>query len=40
MIPGDQLAANQRVTEVFERLGIPYYLCGSMAASYHLPGHG
>lgn len=35
MIPGEQLAANQRVAEVFEALGIRYYLCGSMAASYH-----
>lgn len=35
MIPDEQLAVNQRVAEIFEALGIRYYLCGSMAASYH-----
>lgn len=35
MISGEQLAVNQRVASVFEALGIPYYLCGSMASSYH-----
>jgi hypothetical protein len=35
MISDEQLAVNQRVAEVFEILGIHYYLCGSMAASYH-----
>jgi hypothetical protein len=35
MIPDEQLAVNQRVADVFEGLGIRYYLCGSMAASYH-----
>jgi len=35
MMSDEQLAVNQRVAEVFETLGIRYYLCGSMAASYH-----
>lgn len=35
MITDEQLAVNQLVVEAFEALDICYYLCGSMAASYH-----
>lgn len=31
----EQVEVNRTVAQTFDELGIPYYLCGSMASSYH-----
>ena len=31
----EQTDVNYAVAQVFEELGVAYYLCGSMASSYH-----